>query len=136
MPEEKTTETAILQMAGSLGRLIREDERYAKLTATQNAYREDEELNRLIAEYNAQQTALSAAYAEKDRDNDAIRSIDARINTLYMEITENENYKNYVEAKELFDALISEVNDEIMFNITGEYPHHCGGECSGCSGCG
>lgn len=136
MPDEKTSDAAILGMAGSLGRHIKEDERYAKLTAAQIAYREDEELKRLISEYNAQQAALNAAYAEKDRDNDAIRSLDARINTLYMEITENEHYKNYVEAKEQFDALISQVNDEIMFNITGEYPHHCGGSCSGCSGCG
>ena len=136
MLEEKTSEAAILQMAGSLGRLIREDERYVKMTAAQTAYREDEELMRLIAEYNAQQAALSAAYAEKERDSNLIRDIDARINTLYMEITENEHYKNYVEAKEQFYALIAQVNDEIMFNITGEYPHHCGGSCSGCSGCG
>jgi cell fate (sporulation/competence/biofilm development) regulator YlbF (YheA/YmcA/DUF963 family) len=136
MLEEKTSEAAILQMAGSLGRLIREDERYVKMTAAQTAYREDEELMRLIAEYNAQQAALSAAYAEKERDSNLIRDIDARINTLYMEITENEHYKNYVEAKELFDALVSEVNDEIMFNITGEYPHRCGWDCSECSGCG
>ena len=96
-------------MAGSLGRLIREDERYVKMTAAQTAYREDEELMRLIAEYNAQQAALSAAYAEKERDSNLIRDIDARINTLYMEITESEHYKNYVEAKELSDALVSEV---------------------------
>ena len=48
------------------------------MTAAQTAYREDEELMRLIAEYNAQQAALSAAYAEKERDSNLIRDIDAR----------------------------------------------------------
>ena len=134
--ENRLNET-IIEMAHRLGDTIKEDERFLRYDAAQKAFSKESKLSRLITEYNAQQTALQSVYAKPDIEKELITAIEGRINTLYMEITEDETYKEFSEAKLAFDALMQNVNDEIYFALTGEAPHSsgCSGNCSGCAGC-
>ena len=52
----------------ALGELIKADPRTAALKAAADKYNTSDELNRLITEYNVQQTALSNEYAKDERD--------------------------------------------------------------------
>lgn len=134
---EDRLDDMIIEMAHHLGETIKQDRRFERYEKAQEAFREDGSLSHMITEYNAQQTALSRVYATKDIDQELITAMEGRINTLYFEITENEVFKEFNAAKEEIDNLIKDVNDEIIFVLTGERPHSCSGDCSSCgSACG
>lgn len=125
----------IMEIAKQLGQAIKKDERITRLGDAKKAYEEDKEIERLTLEYNVHQTALREEYGKEDRDMDAIKSIQTRIEALYNEITENANYVAFVEAQEEVNKFMNEVNEEITFQITGERP--CTHDCSTCgSNCG
>ena len=132
---EDRLDDMIIEMAHHLGETIKQDRRFIRYDAAQKAFSDEPSLTRLMTEYNAQQTALQSVYGKPDIDRELTDAIEGRINTLYMEITENEVYKEFVDAKGELDELIKGVNDEIFFVLTGNAPHSCGGNCSGCSGC-
>ncbi len=127
-------ENVIIEMAHKLGETIKSTPCYERYTEAEKSFRENGDIARLITEYNAQQTALAKVYSDKEVDRELITAIEGRVNTLYLEITENEVYKEFVAAKEDIDGLIKSVNDEILFAITGERPHSCSGDCSACGG--
>lgn len=135
--ENKLTDK-IVELAHSLGETIKADSRYLRYEEADKAFRETPELNRLITEYTAQQTALSKVYSNPEVDRELIEAIEGRVNTLYFQITENETFKEFNEAKNDVDKLLQDVNEEILFAITGERPSaSCGGDCSHCGGsCG
>lgn len=119
-----------------LGELIKADSRCRAIEETIAEYERSEELNNLIAEYNAQQNALADAYGKDGEADEALRSaVQLRIDALYDQITEHPVYVAYVDAKQAFDELTNEVYGELQFVITGRRP--CSHDCSSChSDCG
>ena len=120
----------------SLGELIKADPRHLAIQASIDEYERSEELNNLIAEYNMQQNALADAYGKDGEADETLRlAVQARIDALYDEITGHPVYVAYVDAKQAFDALTSEVYAELQFVITGQRP--CSHNCATChSDCG
>lgn len=131
---EDRLDDMIIEMAHHLGDTIKQDRRFLRYDAAQKALSGDGLLSRLMTEYNAQQAALSSVYGKPEVDHELTGAIEGRINTLYLEITENEIYKEFVDAKSELDELIKGVNDEIFLALTGEAPHSCSGNCSACGG--
>ena len=133
---EDRLEDMIIEMAHHLGDTIKEDRRFIRYDAAQKALSAEANVTRMMTEYNAQQAALASVYNKPDVDKELTDAIEGRINTLYMEITENEVYKEFVDAKADLDALIKGVNDEIYFALTGVEPGAggCSGNCSTCGG--
>ncbi len=125
----------IMELAAELGKKIKDDPRITAMKAAEKAYEEDSKLRTLMVEYNAQSTALTEEYKKPEKDTEFIKRIEARINELYHEITENPKMIAYQEAQEAVNVLMNEVNSEISFQITGERP--CTHDCSSCGGsCG
>ncbi|MGN1345646.1 MAG: YlbF family regulator [Eubacteriales bacterium] len=124
------------EIIANLGALIKADSRCRAIEETIADYERSEELNGLIAEYNAQQNALADAYSKEGEEDEALRTaVQARIDTLYDQITEHPVYVAYVDAKQAFDELTNEVYGELQFVITGRRP--CSHDCSSChSDCG
>ena len=120
----------------SLGELIKADPRCTAIQETIAEYERSEELNGLIAEYNAQQNALADAYGKGEEMDETVRNaVQLRIDTLYNQITEHPVYVAYVDAKQAFDQLTNEVYAELQYVITGSRP--CSHDCSSCGGgCG
>ena len=118
----------ILDAAKALGEMIKAGD----------AYKNSNELNTLITEYNVQRTALGEEYKKEERDQQLIDSINNRIAQIYKDITTHEIYTEYVEAQEAMNALVNDVNREITAAIYGEYPEeNCTHDCSTCGGgCG
>lgn len=125
----------VMELAAELGKKIKEDPRIVAMQAAEKAYAEDRGLQTLMVEYNAQSTALTEEYKKPEKDTEFIKRIEARINELYHEITENPVMLEYQKAQEVVNAFMNEVNAEITYQITGERP--CSHDCSSChSNCG
>lgn len=118
----------------ALGELVKADPRNDAIRHAIEDYERDEELNALIAEYNAQQTMLSdAVRSGEDLGEDFGKTVRERIDALYDEITANPVYAAYIRAKQAFDALTNGIMNELQYAITGERP--CSHDCSHCAGC-
>lgn len=119
-----------------LGEIIKADPRHQAIRDCIEEYERSEELNNLIAEYNMQQNALADAYGKNGEADEALRTaVQARIDALYDQITTHPVYVAYVDAKQAFDALTTEVYGELQFVITGQRP--CSHNCASChSDCG
>lgn len=117
-----------------LGQMLKGDPRAATFLAAEHDYVTSPELNRLLAEYNANQAALAAEYGKgAEKDDAVIAAIEKRLEELYDGITGQPCYDAYVRAKEDYDALMEFVVTELQYAITGERP--CTHDCSTCGGC-
>lgn len=125
----------IMELATQLGQAIKADERAVKMTSAIEAYNTDEELQKLMLEFNVQQTALQEEYKKPEIDQAIIDSIEGRMNELVGQITASQVYLDAAQAQKDMDALMSEVYGEIEFQITGKRP--CSHDCGSCgSDCG
>ncbi|MCQ2424222.1 MAG: YlbF family regulator [Clostridia bacterium] len=117
-----------------LGQMLKEDSRAATFLTAEHDYVTSPALNRLLAEYNANQAALAAEYGKgEEMDKEVISAIENRLNELYDGITGDASYDAYVRAKEDYDAMMETVVTELQYAITGERP--CTHDCSTCGGC-
>ena len=125
----------IMELAAQLGQAIKADARVAKMEEAKAAYEKDEEIQKLMLEYNAQQIAMAEEYKKDPVDEKIIEAIENRLNQIVEEVTTNATFIAINEAQEAVQALMTEVNAEIEFNITGVRP--CSHDCSSCgSDCG
>ena len=116
--------------AAALGELVKADARNLAIQRAIDEYEHSEDLNNLIAEYNTQQDLLADAYAKGEADDDFKAAIQTRIDSLYDGITTHPVYTAYIEAKQAFDALTTEIYGELQYVITGQRP--CTHDCSSC----
>ena len=123
----------IMDIAVMLGEAIKNDDRMVKLNECKKAYEDDIALNRAMIEYEVQQKALSNEYEKAEKDMVLIAEIQARIDALYKQITENPVFNALDEAQAAVNMLMNEVNQTITYTITGETP--CTHDCSTCGGC-
>lgn len=125
----------IMELAAQLGQAIKADARVKKMEEAKVAYEKDEEIQKLMLEYNAQQIALAEEYKKEPVDEKIIEAIENRLDEIVKEVTTNKTFIAINEAQEAVQALMTEVNAEIEFQITGQRP--CSHDCSSCgSDCG
>jgi len=127
--------STVFDLAAKLGQALKDDERLIKLKAAREAYDASEELQGLIAEYNAQQAAIEQAASAEEIDTHLIDVLQERVNEIYNDITHHEAYLNLNRAQSTVNALMEAVNSTITYNITGELPSNCTHNCSTCGGC-
>ena len=124
----------IMELAAQLGQAIKADERIAKMNEAKIAYEKDEDIQKLMLEYNAQQIALAEEYKKDPVDQKIIEAIENRLEEIVGAVTSNPVFLAINEAQEAVNNLMNAVNGEIEFQITGERPcshdcHSCGGGC-------
>lgn len=125
----------IMELAAQLGQAIKADERIAKMNEARVAYEKDEEIQKLMLEYNAQQIAMAEEYKKDPVDQQIIEAIEHRLDEIVAAVTSNPVFIMVNEAQEAVNNLMNEVNAEIEFQITGQRP--CAHDCSSCgSDCG
>jgi cell fate (sporulation/competence/biofilm development) regulator YmcA (YheA/YmcA/DUF963 family) len=124
----------IQELIEKLGAAIKADARFVYLEKAREAYTSDTEIAEAINEYNAQQAALAEEYKKQSPDTKAAAAIESRINELYHKVTESPVYEEYVNAEAEANEYLTEINNELTFQITGSYP--CAHDCSSCGGCG
>ena len=124
----------IMELAAQLGQAIKADARIAKMEEAKVAYEKDEDIQKLMLEYNAQQIALAEEYKKEPVDQKIIEAIENRLDEIVKEVTTSKTFIAINEAQEAVQALMTEVNAEIEFQITGQRPcshdcHSCGSDC-------
>ena len=128
---EETLTPEMKALIAQLGELVKADSRCTQIQTAIDEYERCDELNALIAEYNAQQNLLADAFGkEEDPGEDFKKAVQQRIDGLFTEITEHPVYSAYVDAKEAFDDLTNEIFGELQFVITGQRP--CSHDCGSC----
>ena len=126
----------IYEMAAALGDELKKDERLVALEMARKNYDADHQLKTLVMEYEVQQQALQREAGKPDHDLHFLEVIQSRIDTLYQAIVENPTFDALNRAQEAVNGLMNEVNQTIMFQITGGKPTSgCTHDCSTCGGC-
>ena len=127
----------IIEKAAALGAEIAASEQLKRVEETQAAYQADAALQALLAEHETDRKLLAEEFskATDEADERAIADLRDRMTELGTEIMKNENYTAFVEAQKAMNALMTLVNNEIKFAITGERPSECTHDCSTCGGC-
>ena len=133
----------LVEMAIDLGCQLQEDSRYLALRAAQQAADEDEQLQKLIGEFNLKRMAINAEEqkAEEEQDAEKLRTLNGALRSVYADIMQNEHMVAYNEAKEPFDALVQKINTAIALTAQGQDPaaaaeeSGCTGNCGSCGGC-
>lgn len=122
----------IMDKTRELGELIQNSEEMKKVKDAEIAQSEDEEAQKLLQEFN-----LSRMNLARDMQNGNISREEAieKNNKAFEEVLEkSETIKNFIDAKNEFDAVINQMNQILNYYITGQDPN-CTHDCSTCGGC-
>ncbi len=133
-----------IEMAREVGKLIQQDDRYTNYYKAKEANDADEDLQKMIGDFNLLRVKLNTEVSKSDKSSEDIAALDNEIKSLYGNIMANENMAAYNNAKDAMDDLLGQVNMIITLSANGEDPatcpsvqpqSSCGGSCSSCSGC-
>ena len=124
----------IFELAAELGKTLKDDARIIALDKAREVFEADENVKKLMAEYEVQQNAIHEEAMKEDRSEDVLNAIQNRIEAIYNQIVESDSYKALEAAQNEVNALMEAVNNTITFNITGEEPSACTHDCSTCGG--
>ena len=126
----------IIKLAREIGKEIQCSDEYLKFEIARQNSDNDEKLQELI------RMQINDLVSRTDRDEEAIKSKNTKLQTIYKEIMENENMMNYNSAKKDIDLLLARVTAIITQSAEGadpettDYSPSCSGSCSTCGGCG
>ncbi len=127
----------INEMAKELGEKIKEDERTKRLQLAELAVQADMSMQDKMKEFNELRDRMMGLMEKGVDDRSIIDPLNAQIKELYGEITGGPAMKEYNQAKTKFDEMMQNVNNIIMFYVTGELPGCDPSDCAGCGGgCG
>lgn len=120
----------------ALKNALAESEELKAFNTAKEAYNKDEELSKLINEYNVQATLLETEgqKPEEERDTAVIETISARLRELYDEISESKTLIAMREAESDLSAVVAEINTAVQIAIDPESTN-CTHDCSTCGGC-
>ena len=123
---------SILDKTRELGELIQESEEMKAYKAAEAAQKTDEATQECMKEFNLNRLNLA-----RDMQNGKISREDAieANNKAFEALCEKAPLvREYVKAKEKFDAMVQQINQIINYYITGQ-TGDCTHDCSTCGGC-
>ncbi|MBE6880767.1 MAG: YlbF family regulator [Ruminococcaceae bacterium] len=131
-----------IKAARELGKAIQADERYIAYNEAKIANDNDEELQKLIGEFNLkrQQLGLEMSKSAEEKDEAKIEEANKEMQKLYTLIMQNEHMADFTMAKQGMDKLVGDINMIIGMCCDGEDPDTCeisacSGSCATCGGC-
>ena len=122
---------------------LQEDPRYQALDAARKANDADTELQDMIAEFGAMNTAYQQAAMGTEEEQKQLIELQARMNDLYGKIMMSPTMQAYGAAQQEAEKLIGFIDRIISEAMNGGDPmlveeepaSCCSGGCAGCSGC-
>ena len=125
----------ILEKARELGMMIAESDEFKKLKETEQAQLADPDAQQMMADYNAKREEFAQIASRDDLTKEDWEKLNMNAQAEFIKLCQNENIKNYLDANQLFQDLISKVNSIIAHFVRGDDESGCSGSCSSCSGC-
>ena len=131
----------IMTMARELGKALQADERYkAYMTAKENNDN-DQELQKLIGEFNIIRMNINQEMSSPEKDEEKVKQLDQDMRSLYAQIMSRDGMVKFNEAQTALEQLVGDVQQIITMCANGEDPDTCqpssgcSGSCATCSGC-
>lgn len=131
-----------IEAARKLGAALQADEAYIKYTEAVKANDENEELQKIISEFNLKRMNLDAEISkdEAEKSEEKIKTLNEELRAIYNEIMQNPAMIEFNAAKAGMDKLLQDINTIIMMCAQGADPETCEisactGSCSTCGGC-
>ncbi len=121
-------------LIASLGEALQQEEAVTEYNAAKEAYMNDTEITAAVSEYNVQRMLLDEQRAAENVDAALIESMESRIKALYDKIMNASSMKNLARCENNLNALLNEVNAEIMSYVIPD-TGSCSGDCHSCGGC-
>lgn len=132
----------IITTTRELGKLIQQDERYKAYLDAKEINDKDEELQKLISDFEVKRYELNNEVSKTDKDTEKLKELDGIVKNLYGEIMVNPSMAEFNKAKTAMDGMLTEINNIITASANGEdpetcqsQPEGCSGGCSSCAGC-
>ena len=123
----------IILKAKELGTMIGSSDEMDRYKKAEAAVENDDRAKTLLNDYKLLQVEVVKATKE-NREKSIVESLKERLILKQEEINVYEITKEFLEAKSKFDGFMKQINDVIIFGITGEEPCSSG-KCGSCSGC-
>lgn len=122
----------VKECAKLLGEAVAASDEVKGYLAAKEAYDTSRTLQDKLSEYSAQRMLLGEERMKPLHEQDAelIAKLEARVETLYEEITHADVYLALASAQNAVNALMQDVNSDINFYAFGERP--CTHDCSTC----
>lgn len=125
----------ILDMAVALGEAIKADSRTTRFQNAKSAYDADQNLGKLIREYNVQKMALGEHLKSENAEEATTDAIQRRIEEIYNEIVASPVMIEYSECEKALNDLLNLVNMTISNTISGEDIGCTEEKCKTCGRC-
>ena len=131
----------IIALTRELGKALQNDDRYLAYQLAKQANDNDEELQKLIDEFDRLRGDMNKEMSLEEHDSEKIAAIDKEIKNRYKQIMSNKNMMVFYAAQQSLEALVGNMNQIISMCANGEDPDTCqpssgcGGSCASCSGC-
>lgn len=125
----------IMDKARELGQMLADSPELLRLRQSETGLAQDEKAQTLMQEYRQYQIELVRA-TKATKDQEVLSDMRNRLLQKQQELNSYSVTNEYLEAKSAFDGLMKNVNNVLIYSITGEEPcspSKCG-SCS-CSGC-
>ena len=132
----------IIEMTRELGKALQQDERFIAYQLATQANDQDQELQKLISEFEGMRKELNYEITKDDKDTDRIKELDEGIKGHYQKIMQNPRMIVFTAAQKSLESLVTNINQIITMCANGEDPDTCEpssgctGSCSTCGGCG
>ena len=130
----------IIKLTRELGAANQQEHRNAKFQTAQKPNEEHKHKNKIQRGRGAGGRGAS----KEDANEQKLAAYETEFNDLYKKVMENEHMRDYEVARAEIDEMMHYITGILALCIQGEDPatcepeeehHHCGGDCSGCSGC-
>lgn len=123
--------TEIIEKTKELGAMLQQSKQVQRYNAAKAAYEADEEVQKLVKEYNLQRMNMMNA----DGDEARMAELEERIKGIYAQVMASPSMTEMQAAGQGLNELLNQVNGVITFYVTGEEPSSCTHDCSTCGGC-
>lgn len=124
----------INEKAKELGELIKESEQFKRMQLAELAVNSNTALQDQFKEFNALRERMMGLMDKGIDDKTIIDPLNLQIKDLYEKVMQSDLMKEYNEARKDFDSMLQNVNNIMMFYITGELPGCSESDCASCGG--
>ena len=131
----------VISMARELGKAIQQDDRYTAYNLAKQANDNDQELQKLIGDFNITRMNINKEMSSENRDDERIKALDEELKSTYAKIMSNKNMIVFNSAQNGYEQMMNNINQIITMCANGEDPdtceisHGCSGSCATCGGC-
>lgn len=129
----------VLEKTRELGETLYSCEEFQKMKETQAQMESDAQSAQILRELSELEADIRVTMENQEMSELFLQSKMDRYQKMKEAAGQNPLIQAYQEAGNAFQTLMGQVNSIINYYLTGETPEEgdgCGGNCSGCQGCG